>query len=177
MHDEQPHPLLAQVPLTISPFLSLPTSVPLPYSYKSLPSTLPPSILQLPQNTSSTDQSAPAQAAYVVSSAGTSATPDAILTSCLALQTHLQKLEADARRTLKEWEERRRAEDLAEKRRLAPGWLDNDVHILRPEESSSSGRAMKVENIMDHDPQRIEAETKKKKEGEELDRVFGGLKV
>ncbi|KAH7413845.1 hypothetical protein DE146DRAFT_750042 [Phaeosphaeria sp. MPI-PUGE-AT-0046c] len=188
MHDEHPHPLLAQVPLTISPFLSLPTSVPLPYSYRTLPSTLPPSILS---NTTSDQQqqqqNQPNQPpAYVTSASGTSAHPDSILNSCVALQQHLQKLEADARKTLKEWEERRAAEDLAEKRRLAPGWLDSGVHILKPEEESSSsaaggggGQRMEgvVENIMDDDPQQREAESNKKREGEELDRVFGGLKV
>ncbi|EAT81746.1 hypothetical protein HBI56_156470 [Parastagonospora nodorum] len=163
MHDEHPHPLLAQVPLTISPFLSLPTATPLPYSYKTLPSTLPPSVLQNPD--------------YVTSSAGTSAAPDAILQSCLALQQHLQKLEADARKTLKEWEDKRKAEDLAEKRRLAPGWLDSGVHILKPEVDEVKGKEMEVENIMDDDPQQREAEVKKEREGEELDRVFGGMKV
>jgi hypothetical protein len=157
-----PHPLLTQVPLTISPFLSLPTSVPLPYSYKSLPSTLPPSITS--------------ESAYVTSASGSSAHPDTILSSCTALQQHLSKLEAEARRTLKGWEDKRAAEDLAEKRRLAPGWLDSGVHILKPEEEEKKDKGI-VENIMDDDPQQREAETKKVREGEELDRVFGGLKV
>ncbi|KAF2022854.1 hypothetical protein EK21DRAFT_95386 [Setomelanomma holmii] len=196
MHDEHPHPLLAQVPLTISPFLSLPTSVPLPYSYKTLPSTLPPSILQSsPQNTSQTTNAtaeAPQQQpAYVQSTSGTIATPDTILTSCLALQQHLQKLEAEARQTLRGWEERRQAEDLAEKRRVAPGWLDSGVHIIKPDEEmvdagtsatggieatggGGGGQAQaQVENIMDDDPQKRQQE----RAGEQLDRVFGGLKV
>ncbi|KAF1918684.1 hypothetical protein BDU57DRAFT_443111, partial [Ampelomyces quisqualis] len=178
-----PHPLLAQVPLTISPFLSLPASVPLPYSYKSLPSTLPPSILHPPANSSAASSSLPQQpAAYVTSSAGTCAHPDAILSSCVALQRHLRQLETDARKTLKEWQDKRQAEDLAEKRRLAPGWLDSGVHILRPEEEGGGEMGGKeedgvVENIMDDDPQRREAETKQAREGEELDRVFGGLQV
>ncbi|KAL6704487.1 hypothetical protein ACN47E_008116 [Coniothyrium glycines] len=204
MHDEHPHPLLAQVPLTVSPFLSLPTAVPLPYSYTSLPSTLPPSILTPPSlapQSSHNDTGTPATqaatqnpTAYVVSSTGTSATPDQILSSCVALQQHLAKLEADARHTLSDWEERRRKEDMAEKRRLAPGWLDNDVHILKPENvgGSEEGQPSSVEvgveptqteqqqqqqppppQWMDLDPQ---AESRRK-EGEELDRVFGGLKV
>lgn len=92
----------------------------------------------------------------------------------MALQQHLHKLEADARNTLKEWRDKREAEDLAEKRRLAPGWLDSGVHILKPEEKREEEV---VENIMDDDPQQREAETKKAKEGEDLDRVFGGLQV
>ncbi|KAF1847740.1 uncharacterized protein K460DRAFT_333055 [Cucurbitaria berberidis CBS 394.84] len=163
MHDEHPHPLLAQVPLTLSPFLSLPTSVPLPYSYKSLPSTLPPSILSAQHP------------AYVVSSTGTSATPDQILSSCVALQQHLQKLENDARKELKDWQDRRRAEDLAEKRRLAPGWLDNDVHIIRPDNTEEAGAAAQSQpDLMDTRPP---VERKEDQQGEELDRVFGGLKV
>jgi hypothetical protein len=59
--------------------------------------------------------------------------------------------------------------------------LDSGVHILKPEEEGGSGegraRGEEVENIMDDDPQQREAETKKVREGEELDRVFGGLKV
>ncbi|KAH7071224.1 hypothetical protein BKA63DRAFT_517554 [Paraphoma chrysanthemicola] len=179
MHDEHPHPLLAQVPLTISPFLSLPTSVPLPYSYKTLPSTLPASILQPQSDPNNPQQQQPQQQqppAYVQSASGTSATPDAILTSCLALQQHLQKLETDARKTLKEWEDRRAAEDLAEKRRLAPGWLDSGVHIIKPEAEEKPQRnagEAEVANLMDDDPQKRQQE----KAGEELDRVFGGLQV
>lgn len=202
MHDEHPHPLLAQVPLTVSPFLSLPTSVPLPYSYKSLPSTLPPSILnpQQPsaahdQGTSTPQPQSQQPAAYVTSSSGnTATTPDQILNSCIALQQHLAKLEADAKRTLSEWEDKRKKEDLAEKRRVAPGWLDNDVHILKPENvggggsgTSGEGEAARAQQqgegqqqqqqqppqLMDLDPQAEQ----KRKQGEELDRVFGGLKV
>ena len=86
-----------------------------------------------------------------------------------------------ARKTLQGWEERRRAEDLAEKRRLAPGWLDSGVHILKPEEGRKEDMEGKGEgevvDLMDDDPQQREAEKRKVKEGEELDRVFGGLKV
>ncbi|KAH9859349.1 hypothetical protein IAQ61_011130 [Plenodomus lingam] len=173
MHDEHPHPLLAQVPLTLSPFLSLPTAIPLPYSYKTLPSTLPPSITQ-------PNSSHPSQPpAYVQSSTGTTATPDEILTSCLALQQHLAKLEADARRTLQEWEDKREREELAEKRRVAPGWLDSGVHILKPEvvgdqTGQREGEANEqVPQFMDLDPQA----DGRRQEGEELDRVFGQLKV
>ncbi|KAA8617696.1 hypothetical protein PtrSN002B_011101 [Pyrenophora tritici-repentis] len=95
-------------------------------------------------------------------------------------------MEEDARRTLREWEERRQREDLEEKRRVAPGWLDSGVHIIKPEEGSTGqtaggntgqgqgqGQQQQQESLMDLDPQ---AE-RKAKEGEELDRVFGGLQV
>lgn len=60
---------------------------------------------------------------------------------------------------------------------MAPGWLDSGVHILKPEVDEGKGKEMEVENIMDDDPQQREAEVKKEREGEELDRVFGGMKV
>ena len=171
--------MLAQVPLTLSPFLSLPTSVPLPYSYKSLPSTLPPSILspsggstsEQNRNDSPATQPPPQQPAYVVSASGTAASPDTILSSCVALQQHLQKLEDDARRVLGDWEQKRRAADLAEKRRVAPGWLDSGVHILKPENVA--------EEQTNQQPQPMDwmSQPETNKEGEELDRVFGGLKV
>ena len=172
-----PHPLLAQVPLTVSPFLSLPHSVPLPYSYVTLPSTLPPSILQ--QNQTS-DPSQPPQ--YVQSASGQTAHPDQILRSCTALQEHLAKLEADARKMLEEYKKRREAEDLAEKRRVAPGWLDSGVHILKPE-NVDEGLKAQEQGLMDGGGQRQQMggqgarEGERNREAEELDRVFGGLNV
>jgi hypothetical protein len=91
----------------------------------------------------------------------------------MALQSHLQKLETEARQTLKAWEDKRAKEDLAEKRRVAPGWLDSGVHILKPEDEEETNQKVPVQDLMDDDPQQREAE----KGGEELDRVFGGLKV
>ncbi|RMZ68243.1 conserved oligomeric golgi complex subunit 2 [Pyrenophora seminiperda CCB06] len=91
-------------------------------------------------------------------------------------------MEQEARSTLRAWEERREKEDLAEKRRVAPGWLDSGVRVIRPVEVErevvgGEGRkkegAGQQESLMDLDPQ---AE-RKAQEGEELDRVFGGLKV
>ncbi|KAF2650496.1 hypothetical protein K491DRAFT_667125 [Lophiostoma macrostomum CBS 122681] len=209
MHDEHPHPLLAQVPLTVSPFLSLPTATPLPYTYKQLPSTLPPSILSSSNPTSNTNttstpdpqqQQQPGPSpAYITSASGQTATPDTILTSCIALQSHLASLESSARSTLQEWEERRRAEDLAEKRRVAPGWLDNDVHLLVPANVAGSGEADAAEGGSQRAGEdygggaRAQGErgtsggmagvvgrrdgVRDSAQGEELDRVFGGLDI
>lgn len=170
-HTADPHPLLAQVPLTVSPFLSLPHSVPLPYSYVTLPSTLPPSILQSNQS----NPNEPPQ--YVQSASGQTAHPDQILRSCTALQEHLAKLEADARKTLEEYKKRRDAEDLAEKRRVAPGWLDSGVHILKPE--IDEGLKAQEQGLLDDGPQAKQHQggPTESREAEELDRVFGGLNV
>jgi hypothetical protein len=176
--------------LTVSPFLSLPTATPLPYSYKSLPSTLPPSILSQPNNsTDPTNPDAPQKPpAYIVSSSGVTATPDSILQSCLALQSHLAQLESNARQTLQEWEDRRKAEELAEKRRVAPGWLDGDVKLLRPENVEGQGQVEGGEGSGRPQPERrtsvgIKALVERRdgvpdpREGEELDRAFGGLDI
>lgn len=68
----------------------------------------------------------------MVSPSGHAAHPDDIIASCRALQNHITKLQADAERELREFDERVKAKDLAEKRRLAPGWLDSDVRVLEP---------------------------------------------
>jgi hypothetical protein len=163
--------------------VSLPTSVPLPYSYKTLPSTLPPSILSS-TSTANTSTAAPQQPpAYVTSSTGQSATPDDILSSCRALQAHLEKLEADAREELRSWEERRQREDLAEKRRKAPGWLDSGVHILKPENVAENEGVQTAQNGPSgpsggavNGGQGAQGALQSQ-EGDELDRVFGGLNV
>ena len=171
-----PHPLLAQVPLTVSPFVNLPTATTLPYTYKSLPSTLPPS--------STGDTTGAEKPKYVTSASGHSAHPDEIIASCKALQAHLQKVQDDAEKVLKEWEEGIRQRELAEKRRLAPGWLDREEKILEPEKKRSSqaqfpGGQGEVVDLMDRQDGDIRemglAESTRNKEGEQLDRAFGGL--
>lgn len=171
----EPHPLLAQIPLTVSPFISLPTATTLPYTYKSVPSTLPSSV--------TVDPNAPDQKArYVVSSSGHAAHPDEILASCQALEADLKRAQKDAETTIRNWEESIRQRELAEKRRVAPGWLDRDEKLLQPLGAAQSPSS---NSILDQQPSGEEtaasgASTKAmvpNREGEELDRVFGGLDV
>jgi len=172
MSEEHPHPLLAQLPLTVSPFVSLPTATPLPYSYKQLPATLPPSVTD-PIASNPDQQGQPQQAAYVVSQAtGHSAHPDQIIASCQALQAHLLKLQDDANTTLQKWQDDIKERELMEKRRVAPGWLDVNQRMLVPErkEQAQAGTpAQPAQSLMDVDDQ------KAPDGGEELDRAFGGL--
>ncbi|KAK4191249.1 hypothetical protein QBC35DRAFT_487755 [Podospora australis] len=142
MHDNRSHPLLQQVPLTVSPFVNLPTATTLPYTYKPMPSTLPPSASGITAAASDSDPSSTAQEnkpKYVVSSSGHAAHPDDIIASCRALLAHVTKLQADGEAELRALEERIKARELAEKRRLAPGWLDSDVRVLEPERKGSNG--------------------------------------
>lgn len=110
---------------------------------------------------------------------------------------------------MKEWEDRRRAEDLAEKRRVAPGWLDGDVKLLVPENvndlaskgqgqlSGQQGGYAQDVDMMDgggdamgggyqeqghRSSVGVKAVQERQgvpdsREGEELDRVFGGLEL
>ncbi|KAG4035755.1 hypothetical protein MFRU_001g05230 [Monilinia fructicola] len=172
MNDNRTHPLLAQVPLTVSPFVSLPTATTLPYTYKTLPSTLPPS------STAASATSNDGKPKYVVSSSGHAAHPDDIIASCKALQAYIQKAQDDADRELKAWEDAIAARELAEKRRVAPGWLDSDARILEPEKKASAGGG----NLMDVDVSTSDASRLAQtpvavpnQEGDELDRAFGGM--
>lgn len=189
--DPDPHHLLQQLPLTISPYLSLPTAVPLPYSYKQLPSTLPPSATdplstsqgQMDASAGGAAPAAPPQPHYVVSQSGHSAHPDHIIASCRALQAHLQQLQDDARATIAKWDADLRARDLAEKRRVAPGWLDvaDDERLLvplrvgaaaaAPEGALPRGAAAGAERM------ELDGRGRPGDEGEELDRAFGGLAI
>jgi len=169
MHDNRTHPLLAQIPLTVSPFISLPTATTLPYTYRSLPSTLPPS--------STGDTSGEEKPKYVMSASGHAAHPDDIIASCKALQAYIQKMQDDANRELKEWEDAVKARELAEKRRVAPGWLDSDARILEPEKKVEQVATSPQKNLMDDDVSSAETSGLTTGEGEQLDRAFGGLDI
>jgi hypothetical protein len=121
----------------------------------------------------------------VVSSTGHSAHPDDIIDSCKALQAYIQKVQDDADRELKAWEDAIQARELAEKRRVAPGWLDSDARILEPERvdgrgaAQSSTQASQV-NLMDTDTSSpglsgLNLTRGPTSNGDELDRAFGGL--
>ncbi|RMJ22269.1 hypothetical protein PHISP_06854 [Aspergillus sp. HF37] len=173
----RPHPLLAQVPLTVSPFINLPTSVTLPYTYKSVPSTLPPSVTIDPSNPD-------AQTRYVLSSSGEHAAhPEEILASCLSLEEHLKKTRGDAERTIRDWEEGIRQRDLAEKRRVAPGWLDREEKLLQPNRVSPTQAPMEQQGPSLLDSSSADQGSSglpamiPRDEGEELDRAFGGMEM
>ncbi|KAI0881084.1 uncharacterized protein GGS22DRAFT_173293 [Annulohypoxylon maeteangense] len=134
MRDDRTHPLLAQVPLTVSPFVSLPTAATLPYTYKTMPSTLPPPISGVTGANNSAQKPR-----YVVAPSGHAAHPTDIVASCEALRAHIATTQTESERVLRELEERIRARELAEKRRVAPGWLDSEARLLQPERSPGLG--------------------------------------
>ncbi|ROT38928.1 hypothetical protein SODALDRAFT_358759 [Sodiomyces alkalinus F11] len=211
--------LLEQVPLTVSPFVSLPSAPTLSYNYKPMPSSLPPSILTAPSSTTTTTTTTPAAATaaatamaapptpnppsdgvpavsstppkpkYVVSSSGHAAHPDDIIASCRALKSHIARMQADAERELRDFEDRIRDRELAEKRRVAPGWLDSDARLLEPERRGGPSGPAEVagEESAAASPRRPGQGPSEMgadrgvgqgvDQGAELDRAFGGLRV
>lgn len=172
----EPHHLLEQVPLTVSPFVSLPTAATLSYNYKTMPSSIPPSSLGI--QAASDDPNAQAyKPKFVVSGSGEHAAhPDDILASCRALHEHITKLQQDAERELREFEEKIRQQQLAEKRRVAPGWLDSDARILQPQRTGAD----QVPDLMSDDTAGINDKGKEPDipvddQGAELDKAFGGM--
>ena len=167
---------MAQVPLTVSPFINLPTSVTLPYTYRSIPSTLPPSVTVDPSN-----PDAPAR--YVISSSGEHAAhPGEILASCQALEQHLKKTKNDSENAIKAWVQFIEQRDLAEKRRVAPGWLDREEKLLQPsrsttyQQSQDNAASLLDGSSADQGSTSLPSMTPQT-EGDELDRAFGGLDV
>jgi hypothetical protein len=145
--------------------------VTLPYTYKSVPSSLPSSI--------TIDSSGSEKPKYIVSSSGHTAHPDEIIASGKGLQEHLQRRKEDAARTIRDWENSIKERELAEKRRVAPGWLDREEKILEP---TRSGKSRNQADLLDR--RSSEGNTvamppamSPSREGEELDRAFGGLDV
>lgn len=104
-----------------------------------MPSTLPPSVTGITSTADPESAGGGDKARYVVSQSGHAAHPDDIIASCRALQAHLTRLQADAEQELRELDERIRARELAEKRRVAPGWLDSEARLLEPERAGGGG--------------------------------------
>lgn len=143
----------------------------LPYTYKAAPSSLPPSV--------TIDANGSEKPKYVVSSSGHAAHPDEIIASCKGLQKHIEKAKDDAARTIKEWEDSIKEKELAEKRRVAPGWLDREEKILEP---IKAGKLQNQADLLDSrssggDTPSMPPAIAPSREGEELDRAFGGLNV
>ncbi len=141
----------------------------LPYTYKSVPSSLTSSI--------TIDPISSEKPRYVISPSGHAAHPEEIIASCKGLQKHLQSKKEDAARTISEWEDSIKERELAEKRRVAPGWLDREEKILEPTRSGQSGVQADLldRRNSDGDTVAMAPAMSPSREGEELDRAFGAL--
>lgn len=166
----------------MSPFVTLPKAPTLPHNYATIPSTLPPSILSSPASASQSNASAGPDAqlpAYVTSASGFRAHPNAIVAQNRALRQQLDSSSADARASFRSWLDSIKERELAEKRRKAPGWLDSDEKMLRPEkpagaaqsppESASAATTTANAQTMDSKP----IDTQVNDLGAQMDRAFG----
>ena len=115
--------------------------------------------------------------AFIISSTGRASHPDDIVASCAGLQEHLEKVKKEAEEMVRVWRRGVEERELAEKRRVAPGWLDRGERILEPERRES----VHVEDIMDAPEQSQGMQgtgavlRPQESEGAELDRAFGTL--
>ncbi|KAG6040314.1 hypothetical protein E4U41_000910 [Claviceps citrina] len=139
-----------------------------------MPSNIPASAMGIP--TSSDGASHQPKPRFIVSGSGHAAHPDDIKESCRALLAHITDLQQNAEKELEEFDERLRQRDLAEKRRVAPGWLDSESRLLEPQRmseqkapSEEAARPTTVdggkETILENDP------------GAHLDRAFGVMEL
>lgn len=109
--------------------------------------------------------------------------PEEILASCLSLEEHLKKTRTDAENSIKDWEEAIKQRDLAEKRRVAPGWLDREEKLLQPSRATPSPATKEHQEQSLLDSSSADQDSSKlpsmapRDVGEELDRAFGGLDV
>lgn len=113
---------------------------------------------------------------YVVSSTGHAAHPEEIIASCEALQAHLTKTQEQAKKAIQEWEDSIKERDLAEKRRIAPGWLDRSEKILEPTKAGAAASSI-MDSSTEASADNVTPALAPTREGEEIDRVFGGLDI
>lgn len=135
--------------MAVSPYIDLPTAPTLPYSYRPLPHALP-----LPTSTA-----------------------DAVLDiaeACKSIKGRILEEHEACRHRLAVWQDTLKQQELAEKRRIAPGWLDRNEKILLP---FTTQKTNIVTSVHCEDQPNIavnpgEAET----QGDALDRAFGSVK-
>ncbi|EPS45804.1 hypothetical protein H072_144 [Dactylellina haptotyla CBS 200.50] len=159
------HRLLAQIPLTVSPFAGLPTSITLPYDYISLPASLPPS-----------------SSSQIVSPSGQSSiSPEQLIVDCNNLAAYLTGESKTAKEDLEKWVKSIDDRELMEKRRVAPGWLDTGVLMLEPTKSGPPQGGLGPHVLTPEQKMLGVGDEDKGKQatspGEELDRAFGGMGI
>ena len=96
------------------------------------------------------------------------------------MQSHLASMTAEAERDLAALREAARRRELAEKRRIAPGWLDSEVRVLEPERKEGAEQ----EDVKADVEMGGEGAAAGEGEGDggadkgaELDRAFGSMRV
>lgn len=138
------HPILAQIPLIVSPSLRPPQAVTLPFNFNKLPSTAPPPGVK--------EESL-----------------DEIIESS---QGFLQVLDERRERRTKafaDWKQHVDKEEIEEKRKIAPGYLDTDNRILQPLKRQETGESDSIP------PESTQQQPSS--EVNQLDKVFGEVSL
>ena len=92
----------------------------------------------------------------------------------------MRKVQEDAEAALRKWQEEIKERELAEKRRVAPGWLDREEKILEPQKNDGTVGAAQEDSIMDmQEPGPVARSLTEERaaQGEELDRAFGSIRI
>lgn len=113
----------------------------------------------------------------MTSRTGHAAHPDEIIASCAALGSSLTESLANATKAVQDWEKGIKERELAEKRRVAPGWLDREVKLLRPTPSASEKRDLLQDEKGEEKLDEVAPAMMPRSDGVELDAAFGGLNL
>lgn len=124
---------------------------------------------------------------------GHKASPEDIIASCKRLGEWVDDMQREGERVLREWEEQVKGEELREKRRLAPGWLDREERVLEPERKTGSlgsrdeglGGPAEIRGHRQNERTARSEITKQGQQqgplrnaaGDELDRAFGSMEL
>lgn len=102
-------PVLAQIPLIISPFIQPPKAVTLPFNFNKLPPSIPPP----PSNCTVEDV-------------------ENISKSAKQVQEFIERTRTELQDEYKQWRVEVERREVEEKRRIAPGYLDSGNRMLQP---------------------------------------------
>ena len=93
------------------------------------------------------------------------------------MQAHLRLRRERAAKLIREWDESIKKRELAEKRSLAPGWLDRDEKLLEPERKTGAHQTATTQEPLESNAKCLVPpdDGGASKEGEELDRAFGNF--
>jgi hypothetical protein len=86
------------------------------------------------------------------------------------------KTAEESKRLIEAWEQSIKDQELAEKRRVAPGWLDREEKILEPTKAGGSSAGQDLLDSQTSAEVNAPAMSPTR-EGEEIDRAFGNLAV
>ena len=80
---------------------------------------------------------------------------------------------------MRKWQDGISERELAEKRRVAPGWLDREEKILEPAKKNESigGVQANIMDLQEEGPAGRSLADERSAAGEELDRAFGGMNI